>query len=146
MERGYFLVSLGILTMAAGCGEQMPDGPRVNVSPIKGQVFVDGTPAANLAVKCHPIDGKDGAIPSSSDFTDNEGRFEIGTYEAGDGAPPGEYQLTFFWGEYNLMNGQYGGPDKLKERYVDPEKSEHLVVVVEGLPTDLGTIELSTTE
>jgi 5-hydroxyisourate hydrolase-like protein (transthyretin family) len=131
------------LLLVSACQRESPDGPRVNVSPIKGQVLVDGQPAANLAVRCVPLEGPNTALPTPSDFTDDQGRFEISTYESGDGAPPGEYQLIFQWGQYNLMNGQYQG-DKLKGNYADPEKSEHVAVVVEGLPTDLGVIELTT--
>ena len=77
-------------------------------------------------------------------FTDEEGRFSIGTYEGADGAPEGEYKLTFLWGQFSLMSGQYGGPDKLKKRYLNPEKSEFQFTVKPGEPTDLGTIELTT--
>ena len=76
-------------------------------------------------------------------FTDEEGKFEISTYESSDGVPAGEYALTFMWGKWN-MSGSYGGPDKLNDRYTDPKTSEVKVTVKDGEPTDLGTIELTT--
>ncbi len=124
------------------CAKEPRGGPRVPTSPISGTVLVDGVPAAALLVTCHPMG--DSPVPTKiSAFTDQEGRFSVGTYESGDGAPAGEYQLTFLWGQWNF-SGRYGGPDKLKDKYVDPETSKIIATVVEGLPSDLGQIELTT--
>jgi len=78
-----------------------------------------------------------------SGFTDPEGNFSIGTYQKGDGAPVGAYNLTFMWGQHSLFTGRYGGPDKLRGLYNDPEKSEVTVTVREGKPNNLGEIKLS---
>ncbi len=112
--------------------------------PATGEVYVDGQPAARLRVTCVDVNGMDKENPTtSSATTDEEGKFEISTYEKGDGLPEGEYALTFMWGELNSISG-YGGPDKLKNKYSDPKKSEHKFTVEEGKPTDLGRIELKT--
>jgi hypothetical protein len=42
------------------------------------------------------------------------------------------------------MSRDYSGPDKLNDRYSDPEKSEIKVTVMPGEPTDLGEIKLTT--
>ena len=47
-------------------------------------------------------------------LTDQDRVFSVNTYESGDGAPEGDYTVTFMWGQYNLACGSYGGPDKLK--------------------------------
>lgn len=125
----------------AGCGGEPRGGPRVDTYPITGTVLVDGEPAATLQVKCHPS-GDIGVATSVASLTDPEGKFSISTYEHGDGAPEGEYKLTFIWGQYGF-NG-YAGPDKLNERYTDPEESKHIVTVKKGEKNDLGTIELTT--
>lgn len=129
--------------LLTGCNDPGPQGgPRVVTVPITGIVHVDGKPVGGLLVKCHPVG--EAAVPTSvSGYTDETGKFSIGTYESGDGAPEGEYAVTFMWGQY-AMNGRYGGPDKLKDRYKDPEKSEHHVTVKAGSPADLGTINLTT--
>ena len=125
------------------CGKK--DESRKETYPVSGVVFVDGQAAANLAVRCTDVNGLDKENPTiSSAFTDDQGKFEISTYESSDGVPAGEYVLTFVWGEWNLISGSYGGPDKLKDRYTDPKTSEIKVTVKEGEPTDLGTIELTT--
>ena len=111
--------------------------------PVTGEVYVDGAPADQLAVRCTDVNGLDQEQPTiSSAFTDEAGKFEISTYETGDGVPEGDYILTFEWGQWNLISGSYGGPDKLDKKYLDPKKSEHKFTVVKGKPTDLGRIEL----
>ncbi len=110
-----------------------------------GEVYVDGAPVGMLAVRCTAVAGLDSENPTaSSAFTDDEGKFEISTYETGDGVPEGEYVLTFEWGKMNLISNQYGGPDKLKGRYMDAEKSENKFTVVTGEPTEIPRIELTT--
>jgi hypothetical protein len=138
---------LTLLLIVTGCsGEEEPY--RKPTSVVTGQVFVDGEPVpveSPLKVECHPVDGIDTEHPTfSSSLTGEDGKFSISTYESGDGVPPGEYVLTFMWGKMNLMSPSYGGPDKLKGKYTDPAKSEHVLTVVEGLPTDLGRIDLTT--
>jgi hypothetical protein len=129
--------------LLCSCGEQGP--PRKETYPVTGEVYVDGKPAAKLAVRCTDVDGIDKESPTlSSAFTDEMGKFQIATYESADGVPEGEYVLTFTWGEWNLISGQYGGPDKLNNRYNDPKTSDQRFKVEKGKPTDLGRIELTT--
>ncbi|HID74375.1 MAG TPA: hypothetical protein EYP56_00055 [Planctomycetaceae bacterium] len=129
--------------LLCGCGEE--GKPRKKTYPVTGEVYVDGKPASQLAVRCVSVQGIDKENPTtSSAFTDENGKFEISTYETADGVPEGEYILTFEWGQWNLVSGQYGGPDKLKGRYKDPKKSTVRFKVEGGKPVDLGRIELST--
>jgi hypothetical protein len=110
---------------------------------VTGVVVVDGQPTAGLMVMCHDVKGLDTEHPTkSSAFTDENGRFEISTYEKADGVPEGEYMLTFAWCDFNAFSMGFG-PDKLNERYTDPETSEYRVTVEAGKPNDLGRIELS---
>lgn len=130
--------------MFAGCGSDGPQGgPRVKTIPLKGLVKVDGTAASFLRVIANPSNGA-GALPvSPAALTNSEGKFELSSYESGDGVPPGDYVLTFEWGEMNLMNGQYSG-DHFKGKYADPAKSEIKVSVADSDEVkDVGTIELS---
>ncbi len=125
------------------CGKQ--DASRKPTYPVTGEVYVDGQPAANLAVRCISVAGLDKENPTfSSAFTDEQGRFAISTYEKADGVPEGEYVLTFEWGQWDFVSGQYGGPDKLKGRYKDPATSKIRFKVEAGKPTNLGRIELTT--
>src|SRR6056297_3482328 len=85
---------------------------RKETFPVTGTITVDGQPVRQLAVKCHPDAGIDEADPTiSSAFTDADGKFEISTYETGDGVPAGAYTLTITWGKFNAMKGSYGGDE-----------------------------------
>lgn len=128
--------------LLAGCGEKMPDGPRVPTTPVTGIVIVDGKPAEMVSVKCVSPETPPN-VPTPSAFTDKDGKFSLSTFETGDGAPPAEYKLTFTWGQFNLLNGQYGGPDKLNGQYDKADKSPFDLSVA-GTPVDVGTIELKT--
>lgn len=136
---------LGLL-VTAGCGGSTgpQGGPRTETVIVKGLIKVDGAPAASLRVVAVP-DGGAGIVPmESSSLTDTEGVFSLSTYESGDGVPAGQYNLTFVWGQINLMNGQYSG-DKFKGKYSDAGKSDHSLTIKSGDEAhDLGTIELST--
>jgi hypothetical protein len=135
-------VAAGCLLLCS-CGKD--EGFRKETFPATGEVYVDGQPAGQLKVECHNLAGIDKENPTFSQaFTDENGKFEIATYEAADGLPEGEYVLTFMWGELDLISGGYGGPDKLNGRYTDPQTSEHRFKVEAGKPTDLGKIELTT--
>lgn len=132
-----------VCLLLCSCGKE--EQFRKETYPVSGQVQVDGQAAANLAVKCIDVNGLDKENPTiSSAFTDEGGKFEISTYKSSDGVPAGEYVLTFVWGEWNLISGSYGGPDKLNGRYTDAKTSEIKFTVKEGEPTDLGTIPLTT--
>ena len=135
-----------ILTLTLGACSPSEEGPHLKpTSPVVGQILVDGSPPGSpIQVTCLSQEGIDQENPTfSSCLSDNDGKFEISTYEKGDGVPAGDYVLTFMWGQMNLVKMGYGGPDKFKGRYSDPEKSEFVIGVVEGLPTDLGVIELT---
>jgi 5-hydroxyisourate hydrolase-like protein (transthyretin family) len=126
------------------CGEKEGQD-RKETFPVTGVVHVDGKAIAKLAVRCTDVNGMDRQNPTkSSAFTDEDGKFEISTYEKSDGMPEGDYVLTFQWGQWNMISASYGGPDKLNGRYMDPAESEVKFTVKAGEPTDLGTIELTT--
>jgi len=111
--------------------------------PVKGVVVVDGKEANGVTIDLHNVNGMDPAQPTiSSAITNETGKFAVSTYDAGDGAPEGEYRLTFKWGEFNAVARSMTG-DKLNGKYSDSEKSE-IRVKVEKKPVDMGRVELST--
>ncbi len=121
-----------------------PNNPKP-VFPVTGIVLIDGQPAADVKVQCVPFDGVDTQNPTSSmAFTNERGEFRILTYYDGDGAPEGEFALTFLWGKRQFVDGKYAGPDKLNGRYSDPETSEVRFVVLPGRITELDEIQLTT--
>jgi hypothetical protein len=130
--------------LLCSCSEER-DPSWKETYPVTGEVYVDGQPVEGLYVQLHPVAGVDTTNPTfSGAMTDKDGKFAISTYEEGDGVPAGEYTLTFMWGQLNLFSMQYGGPDKLNNKYNDPKTSSFRVSVANGEPTDLGRIELTT--
>jgi len=120
-----------------------PKGPvRQKTYPVTGKVTVDGKPVAHLRVFAKAKEAGDTKYPILPQAaTEEDGSFQLYSYEPGDGIPSGDYMLTFTWQE--LQGFVYGGPDKLKGRYADPAKST-FPVKVEDKPVDLGTIKLTT--
>jgi hypothetical protein len=138
-----FLTLIAIALLAGGCSRRDPS--RKPTYPLTGTVLVDGIPAEGVLVKITDIGVADLENPTfSTAFTDAQGQFQLSTYDAGDGVPEGEYSVTFMWGEVNMFSMQYGGPDKLNDRYNDPEKSEFRIRVEAGKRTDMGEIRLTT--
>ncbi len=132
---------IALCVICCSCKESVQ---RKATYPVTGIVLVDGQPVEQIAIRCISKTGMDKADPTeSSCFTDKEGKFKIATYQQDDGVPVGSYVLTFQWGERNLFSGQYSG-DKFNGKYSDPATSQFGFDVKEGVPTDLGTIELST--
>lgn len=146
MQRRRFLGLMLMLGVGALTSCQKPRGNRKHTEKVKGRITVDGTvPGSAVRVECHSTNSA--ASPDftvSQTMTNPDGSFEISTYESGDGVPPGEYVLTFYWGELNAISMNYGGPDRLNSRYSDPQKSEIKLTVKEGEPIDLKEIPLTT--
>ncbi len=116
----------------------------LETTPLTGEVYVDGNPAAELAVTLHNVAGMDSEVPTvSATFTKEDGTFEVSTFEEGDGVPAGDYVATFAWGQFNPVSRRYE-KDKLKGKYADPKTSEFKVTVSGGEPVDMGRIELRT--
>ncbi|MGQ9576800.1 MAG: hypothetical protein ACUVUC_15970 [Thermoguttaceae bacterium] len=137
-----WVAALTVCLAVCSCGKKGP--VRKETFPVSGQVFVDGQPAARLAVRCVSLGEPDPELPTFSHaYTDPQGNFRLSTYESGDGVPAGQYALTFTWGDLNLMT-MSEGPDKLKGRYSDPKTSQYRITVEKGKRLDPLRIELST--
>src|SRR5579884_1358822 len=81
------LVLVGLCS--AGCSEA--ERPTY---PVHGQVLIEGKPAARALVAFHPVAaaGREAVHPAGQ--ADDQGHFTLTSFAAGDGAPPGEYQVT----------------------------------------------------
>jgi hypothetical protein len=139
----FVLTGLAALTLCS-CSKKQDFGKET--FPVKGQVYVDGQPAARLSVSLNNVNGVDlsaayPALPTA--ITKEDGTFEISTFVGGDGAPAGEYTATFLWGKPEGLSIDTD-IDKLKGRYADPKRSQIKLTVTEGQPTDMGRIDLKT--
>jgi hypothetical protein len=120
---------IAICALLVGCGGDKGWPKRY---PVSGKVLVDGKPAVRATVKFNPSGPHaDGKLYAPSTFTDDDGSFRMTTFEAGDGAPAGEYTVTVV-ANYAVKDGQdVPVPDLLGGRYSDPKKTPLKVTVRE---------------
>ena len=125
------LVTLACAAAAAGCGGGGVSAPRT--ASVAGTVLLKGKPATGVTVTFHPKFDMGAVKFTPSGLTGKDGRFTLITAAPGDGAPPGDYSVTF-----ELMRG---GADKMgrdieadawKGKYADPAAGSWPVTVRPG--------------
>ncbi|MCA9190507.1 MAG: hypothetical protein KDB03_02045 [Planctomycetales bacterium] len=132
---------LVLVLIGVGCSGRDPN--RKETVPVIGVITVDGKPAESVQITFHPEGGMDQTQPTETRaMSAADGKFAATTYELGDGATLGKFKLTFKLPKLNSISMTFDG-DAFKGRYANPEKSQHSIEVVSGMPIDLGTIELS---
>lgn len=102
--------------------------------PVTGTVTMNGQPVAGATVTFTPKEpaGPGQAGPqAASAVTDDQGRYQIGTFAKGDGALPGEYlvSVTKYEG-----GGPTGGGSGSEEEYRPPVPGEEVPVPKNVLP------------
>jgi 5-hydroxyisourate hydrolase-like protein (transthyretin family) len=119
--------------IATGCGKPPLPGPPP--CPVHAKVVYRGQPAKGFRVTFYPLfkQGKTRFAPAA--LTDAVGEFRLQSYHRDDGAPKGEYAVTFAWPNH-INTGEEADPlpevDQLEGRYSDPKKSQFKIVVHEG--------------
>ncbi len=79
--------------MLAGCGGGAEGENEVPVYPVSGTVTMFGSPLANATVAFAP-ESTESKLPTAVGTTDQQGHFELTTYEFGDGAAEGKYKVV----------------------------------------------------
>lgn len=115
-----------LLALAVGCGP--PDEVRPPLEPAQGSLLINDQPAEGALLVFHRVgeatfDAR-GTRPTAT--VDAEGNFALTTYQEGDGAPAGEYQVTILWFDNPESNSPW---DKLGGRFTDPARSDIRVTV-----------------
>ncbi len=127
----------------SGCGSDGP--PKVETSPVKGEILVDGKPVAGVTVVLHNLKAADVENDAQSNaHTDESGKFSVSTIVPDDGAPLGEFAVTFFWADAPLLGSGEDAKDKLNGRYASAGQSTFKIKVEKDKPVDMGKIELKT--
>lgn len=144
--RLFFVAWLCFCTVSCSSPRE-PENAKKTV-PVSGIITVDGEPGEGVKVILNPKEGADRENPTLSvGFVNKEGKYTIGTYTRVDGAPPGEYVLTFI--RFDTTKLHIGGdpPDMFGGKYSDPETSEHTLSVPENADNvEVPTIELTSAE
>ena len=114
--------------VAVGCGGRGISAPRT--APVSGTVLFKGKPAEGVKVTLHP---KFNMMFTPNGVTGKDGRFILSTAAPVDGAPPGEYSVTFELLRAGAdKNGLDTELDVWKGKYADPAKSSWKVTIKGG--------------
>ena len=130
-----FLLSVAatLCLLPASCGEVPLPGPQPY--PVHGKVVYKGQPAQGFRVAFYPLADIGRLRFAPAAVTDGKGEFTLRSYNTADGAPPGEYAVTFSWPQH-INTGEEADPmpevDQLRGAYSDPQKSKFKVTVREG--------------
>ena len=99
-----------VLLLSAGCSKPPLPGPIPY--PVHGKVTYQGRPIQGFRVTFFPVKqlGKVQFAPSA--VTDDNGEFHLRSYHPDDGAPQGEYLVTFTWPRHlNTIDEPDAGPE-----------------------------------
>jgi hypothetical protein len=127
---------LAAVLAVAGCG----DG-KIKRFPVHGSVTVDGQPADGAMVIFCPVNpNAEVEMLRPSAKADSTGAFNLMTFDAGDGAPAGEYKVLVKWPakpKVDARDGRPGapGPDRLRGKYNNQDTTP-FTAKVDG-PTEL---------
>lgn len=140
----FLLFSSCMFLALAGCKEPEPDWVTP-VHPVKGKLTVAGAPQPDVVIIFHPVDKAavgTQVLPRAK--TDDQGNFQVTTFESFDGAPEGKYRLAFSW-QGPLAGLSEEEQDLLKERlkakYLKAETAG-FEVTIEATDNELAPIDL----
>jgi len=124
-----WLILITACTFIAGCGGSYePKAEIFQTVTAAGVLTWKGKPLSGFVVSVHPADGK----RTASGTTDAEGKFQLGTNTAGDGAVPGSHKISVVWQppEDDGMGNVIDDPSKLPKppvqlppKYASPDTS-----------------------
>ena len=119
-----------------GCGSGRAQSRGAQPFPVHGKVTYQGKPAAGFQVVFNPATPpQTGPVFAPSAIIDADGEYQLRSYEPGDGAPAGDYVVTFTW-QQDVPGPDPGDApkriDRLKGRFGDARKSTFKVTVHEG--------------
>ncbi|MGA2031269.1 MAG: hypothetical protein ABSG68_03345 [Thermoguttaceae bacterium] len=125
---------LALAAALAGCSRAPA---RLPVQPVEGQVLWNGKPLAGAAVVFYPQGWQtDGSTRAPRAQTGSDGKFHIGTYDKGDGAPEGQYLVTVV--HFPMVprgSDVVPGPNVLPKKYASPKTTDLHVQVTKGTNT-----------
>ena len=132
-RRLFFGLLLAGAGAPVGCGGSGISAPKT--APVRGVVHYKGKPAAGVRVTFHPQFDMGSVKFTPSGVTDKDGKFTLSTAAAGDGAPPGEYVVTFERPQVESDRKSSGievEVDAWKGKYSDPAASQRKVQIQKG--------------
>jgi hypothetical protein len=135
--RFFWLVVLSWGLCVAGCGEPEPTSALPPVFPVKGKVIYRGKGLEGVVVQLNPLFDSIKFTPEGK--TGADGSFSVSC--GPDGAPAGEYVVTFSYPQQTDPGDEGSMVDRWKGKYSDPKKSKFKVKIVDG-PNELPAFKL----
>jgi hypothetical protein len=124
------LKSLAVLVvpgLLVSCGKKELTLP---VHPVSGQIIFEGKPAVGAMVVLHRVSEPLPPDVSPVATTGADGGFQISTYQAGDGAPAGDYVATVEWRKVVGQGGSSApGPNVIPAKYGKRDSSPLKVTI-----------------
>ncbi len=140
LSRLFLIILISLLT---GCTRS--EYPN-ETYPVSGRIqTIDGSPARDVRVTLHSsklLSEGDPFRPSG--MTDDEGTFRLTTYETHDGAPVGNYAMTFRWAAPQKTLLGPSPKDRLHNKFVRPTDESLTCEIVDSETQDLGTFQIDT--
>jgi hypothetical protein len=133
---------LGWLVLGLSLGGCRGDSGRIPVYSAKGKVTIFGEPPDGALVVLYPAKGGAEAEPRPSGRVKPDGTFSLTTYDAGDGAPAGEYTATIQWNKLIKQGQDYkAGPNIVPRKYAARDSSPWKIRVTEA-SNDLAPLDI----
>jgi hypothetical protein len=122
--------------LASGCSEKWAE-----VFPVAGSVKFDGKAPVGAQIVLHPVNPASPEAVAPTGKVKSDGSFQITSYQAGDGAPPGDYVATIQW--FQVDKDGIVGANVIPKEYSTPTTSPIKVTVNAGGPTQLEPITIT---
>lgn len=135
-------LAVGTAVAVSGCGND-----KMSTRPVTGTVLVNKKPAAGAMVIFCPTSGSEELMKMRPfGVVGADGKFELTSFDKGDGLPEGDYKVLVRWpasSSGNQVDGTVSmtGPDRLRGKYMNLEKTP-LSVKVESSTSELPPFEL----
>ena len=127
---------LATTVILTGCGEDW----QAATYPASGRLTINGQPATGALVQLVAAgQGPDVRNSRPWGMVGQDGSFQLATYDASAGAPPGDYYLTITW---PVNPAVLGSPDRLKGKYASPSTSKW-PITIKAEATVIPPIELN---
>ncbi|MBD3675175.1 MAG: hypothetical protein HUJ26_16785 [Planctomycetaceae bacterium] len=131
------LIVVSVIVLA-GCGG---NDWKADTFPARGTIQINGAAPEGAVITFHPVGepvDQRGSQPWA--IVDTDGSYVLQTYEKGDGAPAGEYQVTIKW-PWDVTDMAQAMTDRLGKAYTNPESSEWKFTITED-DNELPPIEI----
>ena len=126
-----------LVPLTVGCGR---NEWQVATYPASGTITINGDAPEGAVVELHSV-GEQPDVRNSRPWgiVQADGTYTLSTYEAGDGAPPGEYAVTLRWPP-DITKPSFA--DRLGGRFLKAEGSQWRVTIAKD-ENELPLIELA---